>query len=225
MKNACLLFFTALSCLAFGQSKTSSLQTSAAIAVKTNSINVFHPDKMQVTQKLFAATNASFKQEQVKVINQQKSVVSVEKLSLHQFSLIGELNGKQTAIEEKAKLSVFNETVCNKETGVYSFSLKEARWKGVPYIYCTNCGTALLQLKVEENKKYLVQISLAAENENDYELLLFPNMLAPETFHFSAGAQELIFVIEPKASGYLSYYLRCVKPGNWKLSKVQISEQ
>jgi hypothetical protein len=167
----------------------------------------------------------SFAQENIRVINPEKKVMSASTIALDKFRLIGKLNSIHSSIEDKAKLSVFNETDDNQQTGVYSFQLKNAKWKGAPYIYCTNCGTAVLQLQAEKNKKYLIQFSLSADDENTYELLLYPNMMTPESFSFNAGAQELAFIVEAKANGYLTYYLRCVKPGSWHLSKVSISEQ
>ncbi|MER3463273.1 MAG: hypothetical protein C4329_01420 [Chitinophagaceae bacterium] len=226
MKNAYLLFFTFYSEIGFAQGRSASLQTNnAATSIKTAAIPSFIIKKNQLNKKMITPADASFKQDVVRVMNIEKDSVKAEQLNLDKFNTVATLNGTHLMIEDKAKLSIFNECTYAKETGIYSFNLFKVKWKGLPYIYCINCGTALLQLKVVKDKNYFVHFFLTAEDEKTYELLLSPSMLSPEQFHLSEGAQELMFFIKPKASGYLSYYLRCVEPGSWKLLQVQVSEQ
>jgi hypothetical protein len=226
MKNLCLLLLSGLSLTAVAQNHPSGLQAiNAAMLAKSGTIDVYEPGKAQVMKALLPMTGPSLPQEAVRPAPLEKKTIAVTSLTLDRFSYLGTLNARQKNLNEEAKLTVFNESGSNTETGIYVFSTKQPQWKGRPYIYCTNCGTALLQLKVEKDQKYLVQISLASEKKNQYELFTLPDLLSPQVSSFNPGTQEIFFMIAPKQSGYISYYLRCVESVDWTLSGIQISKE
>lgn len=226
MKNICLLLFSAITFVAGAQNSASGLGAmNAARSANKETIDLFMPGKAQVYKKQITISDPSLKQTGISRSVSEKKNIPLSQVRLDKFQSIGTLTGREKTIDNKAKLIIFNNSAYNPETGVYTFNTQNPKWKGAPYVYCSNCGTIVLQLKVEKNKRYLVQVSLAAEKENTYELFTVPDLQSPEIIPFPFGAQELNFMVAPKESGYVSYYLRCVEPTSWSLSGVQVSEE